>query len=859
MSFAGSKIPVKSCKRGSSIKTILRDSVVREDSSTFNCGRNISRLIVALVVLGITSQLWASGWPPFANRDFATVVRGGVVDRLSNGDQSVLDNDFDLEGDKLTAVLDRDVKHGSLDLRPDGTFTYVHNGNNKDSDEFEYRAFDGTRNSRRARVTITIEDTPNSPPVAVGDVPDQNAVEGALFRLELADNFIDPDDGDVLRFSASGLPGSRSLRIDSNTGVLSGTPTGADVRPDPYLVRITATDRDGASASLTFELTIFADDRADMELTISLAANPVTVGETAQWNIDIRNKGPGELDAAQLTANWATSGPALTLTAPGTCAVSGNGSGTPEMNCSISAIPAGDVLTVQVDGTLSADGESSLIGILTADDPVPGNNSDLASSQVVAEFSEGPTQIVNVSGAAVDTGDVNGDGEIDIVAANGQTFIFLNNGNRSVITPGTSLGPGSGGSAVTLLEWNGDTSPDIAVGGLLGSSVEIFVNDGSGGFSSADRLQSDSIGSVADILAADLNNNGRSELIVTGSSGTVIMRGLDQGGFDQLSLSSGAGLDLAVTDVELDGDQDIIVVRQSDRAVDIHYNNGNGSSFDLTRRNYGSVATASSDDLNGDGTPDLLLGVDGDDLNAPKNKVYFQQPDGTFASGGSFGASPVSALLSGDIDGDGWLDVVAVNEAGVHQLYLGSGGSGFALAAEQIVSDGMRRGVLSDFNDDESLDLIMVGRDAKALEIHANNGIGRLGLGDRIAPALELVGESTITHPAGEEFVDPGATAIDDIDGNITEQIEITGVINPTSVGVQSITYEVADRAGNVSSAVRTVNVGVNAGKGGSGGGVLAPAFILLLIVLASIRRGHAAAWRGAHPRAVLRYRSRSS
>jgi len=788
-------------------------------------------------MLGTTTQLWASGWPPFAVSDSATVIRGGTVEALANGNQSVLDNDFDIENDDLTAVLSKDVKHGSLEFRDDGTFRYVHDGGNKDSDSFEYRANDGTRNSRRARVTITIEDVPNSPPVVVGDVADQEAIADVAYRLELAGNFVDPDDGDLLRFSVKGLPKSRSLGIDENTGVLSGTPTDADVKATPYNVEITATDRAGASAKLTFRLLITADNRADMALTISLAANPVSVGETAQWNIQIDNRGPGGLDEAQLTANWETSGPSLTLASPESCTISGNGTSTPGLNCSIGSLGAGDSLTIQVEGTQSSDGDNSLIGELISDDPLPGNNTDLVSSQVVAQFSEGPTQVVNVSGADVDAGDLDGDGEIDIVTTDGQTLIFFNDGNRSVTTPGTSLGANGGGSAVTLLDWNGDSSPDIAVGGLTDYTAEIFVNDGSGGFSIAERLQNGGIGNVHDMIAADLNSNGKSELVLAGSTGTVIMRSLSQGGFEQATLSSGAGLDVAATDVDLDGDQDIVVVRLSNRAVDIHYNNGDGTSFTRIRRNYGSVATVCTDDLNGDGAPDLLLGVDGDDLNAPKNKVYYQQVDGSFASGGSFGASPISALITGDVDIDGWPDVVTVNEAGVHQLYLGSGGSGFALVPEQIVSDGMQHGVLADFNGDASLDLIMVGREANVLEIHANNGIGRLGLGDRVAPALQLVGEASITIPAGQEYLDPGATATDDIDGDITDQIEVSGVINPVNVGKQTITYSVADRAGNISSAVRTVNVGVNSGQGGSGGGITAPAFIIALSILALLRR----------------------
>jgi hypothetical protein len=627
---------------------------------------------MVLVVLGISTQLWASGWPPFALRDSMTVPRGGTVDTLSNGNKSVLDNDFDFERDKLTAFIEKKPKRGDLTLNEDGTFIYRHDGHKSDEDSFTYRAFDGTQFSRPATVTIEVEDVPNSPPVVVGEVPDQEAAVDAAYRLELADKFFDPDEGDVLEFKAKGLPKSKSLKLDEDTGVLSGTPEDDDVRDNPYNVEITATDRAGASAKLTFKLFILADKKADIALAISLAANPVGVGETAQWNIEVMNRGPGELDGAQLTANWTTSGPSLTLSSPGSCNLTGNGTAAPEMNCAIGSLAPGDSLTLQVEGTQDSDGDNSLIGVLTSEDPFPDDNADLASSQVVAQFSEGPTQVINVSGTSVDAGDLDGDGEIDIVSTDGQTLIFFNNGNRSVTTPGTSLGSNSGGSAVTLLDWNGDGSLDIAVGGLAGSTAEIFVNDGSGEFSSADRLQNGGVGLVNHMIAADLNNNGRSEVVIAGSSGTTIMRSRDQGGFDQTSLSSGAGLNVTAADIELDGDIDIVVIRQTNRAVDIHYNNGNGTSFSRTRLNYGSVATVSADDLNGDGTPDLLIGVDGDDLNIPENKMYYQQANGSFSFGGSFGASPISALLSGDVNGDGWTDVVAVNEAGVHQLYLGS-------------------------------------------------------------------------------------------------------------------------------------------------------------------------------------------
>jgi hypothetical protein len=778
---------------------------------------------VAVVALGAASQAWASGWPPFGLRDSLTVTEGGVADRLDSGAASVLANDFDFERDPLIAVLQQPPKRGELLLRQDGTFVYTHDGSKSNNDSFTYRAFDGTGFSRDTLVTIDIEEAPNTPPFVTEDVPDQEAVEGVAFRLNLRGNFRDNDADDELRFSANGLPASGSLRIDPVTGVLSGTPVSSDVRDTPYDVRIRATDLAGDSADLNFDLTILRDPRSDVALKIALAANPLTVGETARWDIQIDNNGPGDLDDGQLSASWITSGPALTLTEPDNCSITGNGTSNPNMTCSITGLLASTSRMISVEGTQDADGDNSLIGIVSADDPVPGNNADLASAQVALRFSEGPTQIVDLVGNALDAGDLNGDGLIDIAAAADETIAFFNNGARALETPGTSLGSGSGGSVVAILDWNGDGSLDIAVGGLAGRTAEVFVNDLSGGFESLDRLDNGGVGTVNDMIAADLNSDGLDDLVLAGSAGTIVMKARSGGGFDTSALSTGAGLDLATADIDQDGDSDIVVVSLGDRAVDLHFNNGSGDDFSRTRLNEGSVATVNASDLNGDGAPDILLGIDGGDLSAPGNKILYQQSDGGFSPGMLFGASPVSALVTGDVNLDGWTDVVAINEAGVHQVYTGSSGSGLSLDAEQIVSGGMRRGLLSDFNGDDSLDLIMVGRDAGVLEIHANNGVGRLGLGDRVAPQMQLIGEAAVIIPAGQGYTDPGATAVDDIDGNLTDQISVSGSVNPNSVGTQTITYSVSDRAGNTASVSRQVTVGVNEGTGGSGGGVSSP------------------------------------
>lgn len=62
-------------------------------------------------------------------------------------------------------------------------------------------------------------------------------------------------------------------------------------------------------------------------------------------------------------------------------------------------------------------------------------------------------------------------------------------------------------------------------------------------------------------------------------------------------------------------------------------------------------------------------------------------------------------------------------------------------------------------------------------------------------------------YPYGENWVDPGFSADDDKDGNLTNSVSINGEINPWVLGSQSISYSVEDEAGNQSSKTRTVCV----------------------------------------------------
>ncbi len=76
---------------------------------------------------------------------------------------------------------------------------------------------------------------------------------------------------------------------------------------------------------------------------------------------------------------------------------------------------------------------------------------------------------------------------------------------------------------------------------------------------------------------------------------------------------------------------------------------------------------------------------------------------------------------------------------------------------------------------------------------------------DVTAPELRLNGDTEITMAVGTEFVDPGYTATDDYDGDVTNKVVISGTVNNAKAGTYELTYTVSDTAGNTTSKKRTV------------------------------------------------------
>ena len=87
---------------------------------------------------------------------------------------------------------------------------------------------------------------------------------------------------------------------------------------------------------------------------------------------------------------------------------------------------------------------------------------------------------------------------------------------------------------------------------------------------------------------------------------------------------------------------------------------------------------------------------------------------------------------------------------------------------------------------------------------------------DDIPPVITLTGDSEITLELGSEYIEAGASAIDNVDGDLTNDILITGSVDYNTAGTYTIFYDVSDSSGNAANTVSRTII-VNAASSNSG------------------------------------------
>ncbi|WP_010277949.1 leucine-rich repeat protein [Paenibacillus senegalensis] len=97
-----------------------------------------------------------------------------------------------------------------------------------------------------------------------------------------------------------------------------------------------------------------------------------------------------------------------------------------------------------------------------------------------------------------------------------------------------------------------------------------------------------------------------------------------------------------------------------------------------------------------------------------------------------------------------------------------------------------------------------------ARDVAGNTTVEQLQISniDRKAPVITLQGEAVVKLTIGEAYTEPGYSAQDNVDGDVTGNVVVTGTVDTSQLGDYMLTYDVTDSVGNAAVQVtRTVSV----------------------------------------------------
>jgi hypothetical protein len=262
--------------------------------------------------------------------------------------------------------------------------------------------------------------------------------------------------------------------------------------------------------------------------------------------------------------------------------------------------------------------------------------------------------------------------------------VWLRQTSVGVFSEETIGGQIAGPAHVEFADMNGDGRIDVLVASmgvitpsnLKTGSVVMLVNEGDGRFTN--RVVLENVARVTYVAAADLNGDGRFDLVV-GQFGYLQgeirwMENLGDGQFRSHALSDLPGtVHAPVADFTGDGHPDIAALVTQD-TEEVHLFTGDGVGGFRNRVVWGSTnkdfggSGLSIADLNGDGRPDLLVtNGDGFDYATPGSRPWHGVQWLENIGGGKFafhriGDFPGSySPVAADLDGDGDLDLVATS------------------------------------------------------------------------------------------------------------------------------------------------------------------------------------------------------
>ncbi len=335
----------------------------------------------------------------------------------------------------------------------------------------------------------------------------------------------------------------------------------------------------------------------------------------------------------------------------------------------------------------------------------------------------------NSSAGSLDAADIDGDGDLDVVssassiAAVGVTVTVQKNNGNGTFTNGVAYSIRGGGVQAKFRDLNGDGKPDLVFATAISSPPYDFhtaINNGDGTFGPRQTWSMNACG-WNDIEAVDLDNDGDRDVVITEWLGCQNVANSARRIF--ISKNNGSGVfsaplikvvnpfpgSIAAGDFNEDGKVDLVTGQSP--GIDLHLGTGTGDllppiSFATQQAPYEIIAN----DFNKDGHRDIAACTE---FFNEGMSVLLGNGNGTFQPAQNYdGAySPdlrnESGITSGDVDGDGDIDIMVSNGASNDvSVYLNKGNGTFIFKGRVGIYWGVESLLYADFTGDGKNDIV---------------------------------------------------------------------------------------------------------------------------------------------------------
>ncbi|MBN8556042.1 MAG: VCBS repeat-containing protein [Deltaproteobacteria bacterium] len=277
-------------------------------------------------------------------------------------------------------------------------------------------------------------------------------------------------------------------------------------------------------------------------------------------------------------------------------------------------------------------------------------------------FSTRVTYSSNATPGGNDAADFNGDGILDLVAANtgsNTVSVMLSNSAGTYGSP-TTYTVGTAPAMVTTGDLRGIGRKDIVSADYTSGTASILLSNGDGTFKTRTTV---ALGTgIRKVILADMNNDGKLDLMGSGDNANLaIALGNGDGTFKTATtatISAAGNYELAAVDMNNDGKLDIVSTSTSTNQISLLIGNGDGTFQNRTTIGLAFTARGLAvADYNADGMMDIAVG-------GGTTVAVYRGTNGSAMSSFSLiatlsAASSLNGLMSADLDGDGSMDLIA--------------------------------------------------------------------------------------------------------------------------------------------------------------------------------------------------------